>query len=120
MEGKRSKLVQVFALLAILLALYGCVLRPSGTETLYSKKLFVYSMEDVQAHNTTEDCWFVINNTVYDVTDFISQHPGEEAITECCGKDATRCFEERPIGSGTPHSERARVIREGYRIGAIQ
>jgi cytochrome b involved in lipid metabolism len=34
------------------------------------------TMKDVAAHNTPEDMWMVIDNEVYDVTDFRDEHPG--------------------------------------------
>ena len=79
----------------------------------------VYTMEEVAKHNTRDDCWMVINGSVYDVTKFIISHPGGPAILQGCGKDATELFETRPMGSGTPHSERARKLREKYKIGRL-
>ena len=49
-----------------------------------------FSLNDVAKHNKATDCWFVINNNVYNVTDYASQHPGGvQNITDYCGKDAT-------------------------------
>ena len=31
--------------------------------------------QEVLEHNTSEDCWIVIDNNVYDVTKFLVQHP---------------------------------------------
>tara|TARA_B100000686_G_scaffold352569_1_gene454998 strand:- start:2406 stop:2927 length:522 start_codon:yes stop_codon:yes gene_type:complete len=54
-----------------------------------------YTKEEVALHNTKEDCWIIINNGVYDVTDFISIHPGGASILASQGgKDATEFFEE--------------------------
>lgn len=36
----------------------------------------VLSIEEVKAHNSREDCWVVIEDKVWDVTDFLSEHPG--------------------------------------------
>ena len=36
----------------------------------------------------------VINDRVYDITDFISQHPGGAIILSVAGKDATDFFME--------------------------
>ena len=78
-----------------------------------------FTMTEVGMHNIEDDCWLVIDNNVYDVTDWIPLHPGKLAILEGCGKDATGLFETRPMGSGTPHSQRARDIREDYYIGEL-
>ncbi|KAE9414254.1 hypothetical protein Angca_006963, partial [Angiostrongylus cantonensis] len=49
---------------------------------------------------------------VYDVTTFLSEHPGgAEAIMEFAGKDATVAFED--VG----HSKDAREMTEEYLIG---
>ncbi len=34
----------------------------------------------VAKHNTRDDCWIVIATRVYDVTDFLSKHPGGAGI----------------------------------------
>ncbi len=78
-----------------------------------------YSLDELALHNTEQDCWLVLGDKVYDVTKFISSHPGGKAILEGCGKDATELFETRPMGSGAPHSENARKISEDYIIGDL-
>jgi len=37
----------------------------------------------VSKHNTPENCWIVVNDEIWDVTDFAQQHPGGAAGT-CC------------------------------------
>lgn len=79
-----------------------------------------FSLEEIVNHNSEDDCWVIIEDKVYDVSDFISGHPGGKAILEGCGKESTDLFETRPMGSGTPHSNRARSIRESYFIGEVE
>ncbi|KAH3661350.1 hypothetical protein OGAPHI_006757 [Ogataea philodendri] len=53
----------------------------------------VVSYEELQKHNKVEDCWIAINENVYDVTQFIQNHPGGVAqIFRYAGKDATKGF----------------------------
>lgn len=33
-------------------------------------------MQEVMKHNKKEDCWVVIHGKVYNLTDFLSSHPG--------------------------------------------
>ncbi|ORZ20754.1 cytochrome b5-like heme/steroid binding domain-containing protein [Absidia repens] len=74
----------------------------------------IYSTADVNAHKTRQDLWLVIHNKVYDITEFVVEHPGgEEVLLDEAGKDATESFED--IG----HSEEARFILEKYLIGEL-
>lgn len=34
------------------------------------------TLEDCKLHNKEEDCWLVISGKVYDVTEFLDEHPG--------------------------------------------
>lgn len=78
------------------------------------------SFEEVVKHNTSEDCYFIIDGKVYDVTEFISKgvHPGGEVILQGCGKDATDFFYNRP-GKGDAHSEKAKDLVDDYYIGDL-
>ncbi|CAM8983454.1 unnamed protein product [Rhodiola kirilowii] len=76
------------------------------------KKSFTF--QEVSQHDKFGDCWIVIHGKVYDVTTFLTEHPGgEEIILGCTGRDATREFEE------SDHSEEAKKLKEKYYIGEI-
>ncbi|KAF5321049.1 hypothetical protein D9619_001671 [Psilocybe cf. subviscida] len=48
------------------------------------------SGKDVATHNTRESCWIIVHGNVYDVTDFLDEHPGgSKIILKYAGKDAT-------------------------------
>lgn len=34
------------------------------------------TIEEIEKHNTTDDCWNIINGDVYDMTQYIMKHPG--------------------------------------------
>ena len=74
--------------------------------------------DEVGKHATSSDCWVVIDGKVYNVTDYVSNHPGGEAILQGCGKDATGMFNSRP-NDGTSHSLRARNTLSQYQIGVL-
>ncbi|SSD59375.1 probable Cytochrome b2, mitochondrial [Saccharomycodes ludwigii] len=49
--------------------------------------------KEVVKHNKPDDCWIVINNVVYDLTDFIAKHPGgPDIIQSNAGKDVSAIF----------------------------
>merc|ERR1712137_152069 len=68
-----------------------------------------YTMEEVEKHNTSTDCWVVLHGRVLNVTKFLKDHPGGElAIMTFAGKDATKEFEPHtyrsPFGSLHDHT----------------
>ncbi|KAI3408950.1 Cytochrome b5 heme-binding domain-containing protein [Psidium guajava] len=74
----------------------------------------VYALAEVSEHNTTKDCWLVIDGKVYDVTKFMEDHPGgDEVLLSSTGKDATDDFED--VG----HSSSARAMMDDFYIGEI-
>ncbi|KAL5341756.1 FMN-dependent dehydrogenase-domain-containing protein [Aspergillus crustosus] len=49
---------------------------------------------EVRQHSGRKSCWVIIHGTVYDVTDFLDEHPGGPAILlQYGGRDATEAFE---------------------------
>jgi L-lactate dehydrogenase (cytochrome) len=54
--------------------------------------LATINLAEVGKHNTVEDFWMVIHGKVYDMTDFISHHPGGKAVLkQYAGKVALKC-----------------------------
>jgi predicted heme/steroid binding protein len=47
---------------------------------------------EVQKHNTRASSWLVINDQVYDITNFGRRHPGRKVIYHYAGQDATDSF----------------------------
>lgn len=72
----------------------------------------------VATHNTTSNCWIIVNNTVYNITQYIPFHPGGTGtIQPWCGKEATNAFTTR--GGNGKHSTGAWTQLENYRIGTL-
>lgn len=56
-----------------------------------------FTLKEVSTKNGKESklIWIVIKDSVYDVTNYIENHPGgPELITEYAGKDCTKFFNE--------------------------
>ncbi|KAJ6583797.1 FMN-dependent dehydrogenase-domain-containing protein [Mycena sp. CBHHK59/15] len=52
------------------------------------------SGKTVAQHNTRQSCWIIVHGKVYDVTDFLDDHPGgSKIILKYAGKDATQEYE---------------------------
>lgn len=78
-----------------------------------------YSMDEIAQHKDAESCWLLVEGKVYDVTNFIPQHPGGEVILKGCGQDATELFNTKD-GKGMPHSGSAHELMKDYYIGDLQ
>lgn len=55
-----------------------------------------YNLEAVAKHNLETDCWIVINDKVYNATNYITLHPGGPGFKKYCGQDATQSFNAKP------------------------
>lgn len=79
----------------------------------------VYRLDQVAEHNSVNSCWKVIEGVVYDLTEYLPNHPSEEAtFTRWCGTEATSAWQDK--GDGRPHSSRAAARLASYRIGVIE
>ena len=48
--------------------------------------------EELAKHTSEDDCWILVFDKVYNVTEF-KDHPGDfDILVECAGKDATAEF----------------------------
>ena len=74
-----------------------------------------YTMTQVRANNTSRSCWTVIDGYVYDLTRWISSHPGGSgAILFLCGTDGTNAFKAQHENQSRP------AIRlDTYRLGPL-
>ena len=73
-----------------------------------------FTWDEIKKHNKEDDCWVVVSGKVYDVTDFVDEHPGSFApILTSAGKDATKAFVDKP------HSKRAYKMLEKFYKGIV-
>lgn len=74
-----------------------------------------YNWEEISRHNQKNDCWIVIDNSVYNVTEWVDQHPGGKIISALAGEDVSALF----------HSSHMRMhqvipVLGKYKIGQIR
>ncbi|MGV8909249.1 MAG: cytochrome b5 domain-containing protein [Propionicimonas sp.] len=73
------------------------------------------ALTEVGQHATTTSCWAAVNGKVYDLTKWVSTHPGGSSrILGMCGKDATGAFQGQHKGS-----DPAVGILGNYLIGSL-
>ena len=49
--------------------------------------------DEISQHNTKDDCWVVVDGVVYDMTDFLDEHPGGKRLpVKHSGKDVTEIW----------------------------
>lgn len=71
-----------------------------------------YTLDEVSYHDTYGDCWIVLYDRVYDITNFLQLHPGgHDVLMEHAGHDATIAF--------TGHSQVAIASLQLYEIGEL-
>jgi cytochrome b involved in lipid metabolism len=64
-----------------------------------------YSMANIAKNDSTSSCWAAISGKAYDLTAWISKHPGGAgAIVGICGTDATSAFQGKHGGQSGPAS----------------
>ncbi|KNZ56767.1 hypothetical protein VP01_2323g4 [Puccinia sorghi] len=55
----------------------------------------VGSVQEVGNHTDEKSAWVIVEGKVYDVTDFLEDHPGgKKILLKNCGKDATELFHQ--------------------------
>mmetsp|Transcript_11261 Transcript_11261/g.18088 ORF Transcript_11261/g.18088 Transcript_11261/m.18088 type:complete len:86 (+) Transcript_11261:187-444(+) len=71
-------------------------------------------LSEVAKHNKEDDCWIVIRGKVYNVTEFIEEHPGGEGVLVAYGgTDCTEQFES------VIHSQAATEIMKELYVGDL-
>ena len=82
-----------------------------------SRTLPTIPVPDIRSHNTEKSCYVTIGARVYDITSFISDHPGGgELILEYGGKDVEEILKDEDSHF---HSESAYEILEESLIGFV-
>jgi 4-hydroxysphinganine ceramide fatty acyl 2-hydroxylase len=82
-----------------------------------SRTLPTITLADVESHNTSKSCYVTIGTKVYDVTDFLDDHPGgADLILEHGGKDVAEMMGDEVSHF---HTEAAYEILDEHLIGFV-
>jgi len=82
-----------------------------------ARTLRTITLSDVESRNTSKSCYVTIGNKVYDVTDFLDDHPGgADLILEHGGKDVTEMMQDEVSHF---HTEAAYEILDEHLIGFV-
>lgn len=85
----------------------------SNTTTTTDTSKNILTTEEISKHNTANDCYLIVKNSVYSVTTFIDKHPGgRQRILDMCGKEASTIF-------SAIHSNFAWNLLKDFYIGKI-
>ncbi|XP_073052348.1 cytochrome B5-like protein [Primulina eburnea] len=78
------------------------------------KESKLYTKAEVSLHNKRTDCWIIIKEKVYDVTSYVEEHPGGDAILTHAGDDSTEGF------YGPQHATRVFDMIEDFYVGDLK
>lgn len=82
-----------------------------------SRNLPTFSRAEVESHNSESSCYVTIGTKVYDVTDFVDDHPGGGSlIMDYAGKDIEDILND---GVSHEHSEAAYDVLDDSLVGFL-
>lgn len=73
----------------------------------------LYSLTEIQTHNSQDNCWIIIKNTVYNIPSSVNQFPSY------CGKDNTDLF-AKTLEQYPQYSALANQMLSKYVIGGVE
>lgn len=78
-------------------------------------KSATFTMAQVAQHKTEADCYTAISGAVYDLTAFVTKHPGgDRAIFKICGIDGTSAFQNQHGGQ-----QKQMELLATFKIGVV-
>jgi uncharacterized protein with NAD-binding domain and iron-sulfur cluster len=77
-----------------------------------------YTKEEVSQHNTEDDFWAIYKNEVYDLTDFVNDHPGGSIILNSAGQDLEEVWYDFGYEWHMSNNNVMRVLKK-YKIGKL-
>lgn len=76
-----------------------------------------YTRAEVAKHNVAKDCWVTLHGKVYNITEFLEDHPGgEDVLLEYAGKDVGAIMSD-PLSH--EHSKSAYLMMDEFLVGHL-
>lgn len=104
----------------VVIILYFLFVRNASPQTPVNakkKEMGAFTRAQVAMHNTRDDLWIILSldgaAKVYDVTSYVDEHPGGDAILSNAGGDSTALF------TGPQHPPRVEDLIEDFCIGTL-
>jgi cytochrome b involved in lipid metabolism len=80
----------------------------------------ILTSDEISKHNRANDCWVIVNNKVYDLTNFLSTHSGgSQAIYPYCGRDGSSAYATKDKNPARTHNPNDVNILDNYYIGDL-
>ncbi|USN53574.1 MAG: cytochrome b5 domain-containing protein [Candidatus Nomurabacteria bacterium] len=90
----------------------------ANTTTTSGNALITLTQSELAQHNSSRDCWLLIDGNIYVATSYLPQHPGgSREITPYCGKDASTAFATQ--GGRGQHSNLADAQLNALLLGSL-
>ena len=114
-----SLLMIIFVIILLFFYIFNYNRQPPILTTPSATRSVDLTSTELAKHNTTDDCWIVIDSKVLKITPYLNFHPGgADIIAQYCGQDATDAFNSKG-GRGRGHSSYAVSLLERFVIGII-
>jgi cytochrome b involved in lipid metabolism len=111
----------IFVILALVFIAAGCnKTQPQSAAPITTpdaesgNSVQTYTLADVATANNAQNCLTVIDGIVYNLTSWVSKHPGgPDKILSICGKDGTSAFRGQ-------HGQSKNNILNGFKAGELK
>jgi hypothetical protein len=77
----------------------------------------IITLSQLQENKNASSCWVSVNNIVYNVTSYVSKHPGGAELYNGCGKELDNLFPQHPGGKFGLESNLKLI--ESFKIGNL-
>lgn len=116
---KRELLMNIVLGIFSLIVIGIITIRAGSPKPVSSPTTSTITMKYFTNHTNASDCWIRINGDVYDVTNYLNEHPGgaERILPFCGGPDATEAFATKD-GRGA-HSQQAESLLAQMLVGTL-